>query len=52
MTPQVKSKLLYLQILMLNVDSENARLILSGQTAGLRYIQPVINGSHRLWIFF
>ena len=38
------SQLMYLQIIMLIVDSEYARYILSLHTAGLCYKQQLING--------
>ena len=37
------SQLLYLQVIMLKVDSEYARYILSLHTAGLCYKQPLNN---------
>ena len=47
------SQLLYLQIILLIVDSEYAWYILSLHTAGLCYKQPLNNlYIHRLWIFF
>ena len=45
------SQLLYLQIIMLIVDSEYVRYILSIHTAGLCYKQPLNNGIYTACIY-
>ena len=49
MTPHVISQLLYLQILMLKVDSAHARKVLSARTAGLCYKQLLMNSKSTAW---
>ena len=43
MASHAKSQLLYLQMIMLKVDSEYARYILSMHTARCNYTQPLNN---------
>ena len=43
MACRAKSQLMYLQMIMLKVDSEDARYILSVHTARLNYTQPLNN---------